>query len=294
MRITNDLNLPEPFVDAARGEHAYTPRRYSATDVIGGIRKAILQRRHDDEISVDASEQVWAIFGTAVHTILERASEGESQIKENKIVVTMPNGYELSGIFDLYDAETRTVTDYKTASVWKVNFGDFDEWRAQLNIYAYLLRAIGFDVDRVQVVALLKDHSKTKAMTGEHPPLPVFVKEWPFRDADYTDTDAFLRRRFEEIAAAEELADDDLPLCTEKERWSRGESYAVMKKGSKKAKKLFRTSVYKEDAEWRAYDYASAMGAGYTVEHRPGVDARCDGYCSAAPFCSHYRKSKEA
>lgn len=293
MRITNDLNLPEPFVDAARSGHVYTPGRYSASDMIGGIRKAILQRRHDDEIEVDASEQVWAIFGTAVHTILERASEGASQIKENKIVVTMPNGYELSGVFDLYDAETRTVTDYKTASVWKVNFGDFDEWRRQLGIYAYLLRAIGFDVERVQVVALLKDHSKAKARTGEHPPLPVFVREWPFTDADYRETDAFLRGRFEEIEAAEELPDDELPLCTEKERWSRGESYAVMKKGTKRAKKLFKTEVHGADAEWRAYDYAAAMGTGYTVEHRPGIDARCDGYCSAAPFCSHYKRISE-
>lgn len=285
MKITNKMNLPQPFVEAARSEHAYTPKRYSASDLIGGVRKAILQRRHDDEIEVDAADQLWAIFGTAVHGILERAEETDQQLKENKVVVTMPNGYELSGIFDLYDAETKTVVDYKTASVWKVNFGDYEEWRKQLLIYGYLLRAIGFEVESGQIVALLKDHSKTKARTGEHPPLPVFVKTWKFTEADYAAIDQFLQGKFAQIAEAEKLPDDELPMCTEDERWTRDEKYAVKKAGNKRAKKLFNA-----DQKQMAEEYAMQCGPGFIVEHRPGTDSRCIDYCSAAPFCSHYKK----
>lgn len=285
MKITNKMNLPQPFVDAARNEHVYVPKRYSATDVIGGVRKAILQRRHDDEIEVDAADQLWAIFGTAVHGILERAEETDMQLKENKVVVEMPNGYELSGIFDLYDAGTKTVTDYKTASVWKVNFGDFDEWRLQLLIYGYILREIGFDVERGQIVALLKDHSKTKARTGEHPPLPVFVKAWDFTERDYVDVEHFLYGKFAQIEEAEKLPDDELPLCTPEERWTRDEKWAVRKETNKRAKKLFRA-----DQKAQAEEYAMQCGPGFVVEHRPGVDSRCIDYCSAAPFCSHYKK----
>ena len=126
MKFTNQLNLPQPFVSAAESDYRYTPKRYSATALLKGVRQYILERRHDDEITEDVSDMVWAVFGTAVHGILESAQETDTQLKENKLVVDMPNGYQLSGIFDLYDDATGTVTDYKTASVWKVKFGEKD------------------------------------------------------------------------------------------------------------------------------------------------------------------------
>ena len=111
MIITNELNLPAPFVDAATSDHKYTPKRYSVTAVMKGVRESILQRRHDAEIEQDASDMVWAIFGTAVHSILEQSQETADQLKENWFSVPMGDGYELSGIFDLYDDSTGTVTD---------------------------------------------------------------------------------------------------------------------------------------------------------------------------------------
>ena len=120
MILTNKLNLPQPFVSAAQSDYAYTERRYSATSLLKGTREAILQRRHDAEVEADVSDMVWAIFGSAVHSILEGAQESATQLKENYIVVDMQDGYQLSGIFDLYDDATGIVTDYKTASVWKV------------------------------------------------------------------------------------------------------------------------------------------------------------------------------
>ena len=285
MKITNNLGLPQPFVSAVEREYAYKPKRYSVTSLLNGVRQSILQRRHADEIEADVSEMVWAIFGTAVHSILEQAQETDSQIKENKLVVEMPNGYELSGIFDLYDDATGTVTDYKTASIWKVRFGEFDDWRTQTLIYCWMLRQIGFDAKRGQIVAMLKDHSKTKAKLGEHPPLPVFVKAWDFTEADFSRIGEWLNGKFAQIEEAEKLPDDELPMCSAEERWSRGEAYAVKKASAKKASKLFKVEEYGMEAEPRAREYAAVIGKGMVVEHRPGKDAKCEDYCSAAPFC---------
>lgn len=293
MRITNNLGLPQPFVSAVEREYEYKDRRYSTTAILKGVREAILQRRHDDEIESDVADMVWAIFGTAVHGILEGAEETATQLKENKIEVELPNGYTLSGIFDLYDDATGTVTDYKTASVWKVNFGEFDDWRRQALIYCWMLRKIGFDARRGQIVAMLKDHSKTKAKLGEHPEHPVYQIAWDFGEKDLDEIEQFILGKFAQIEEAEKLPDDELPMCSEEERWSRGESYAVMRKGSKRAKKLFKVDDLGESAEYRAREYAAVMGAGHFVEHRPGTDAKCIDYCSAAPFCSHYRRIKE-
>lgn len=63
MKLTNELNLPQPFVDAATSDYQYTDKRYSVTSVLKGTREAILQRRHSEEIETDVSEMVWAIFG---------------------------------------------------------------------------------------------------------------------------------------------------------------------------------------------------------------------------------------
>jgi len=286
MRITNEMNLPQPFVSAAESEYRYTPKRYSATSVMKGVRESILQRRHDDEIESDASQMVWAIFGTAVHSVLEKAEGTDSQVKECKMEVVMPNGYTLSGIFDLYDKETGTVTDYKTSSVWKVKFGEFDDWRTQVLIYAWMLRQNGHDARRGEIVALLKDWSPTKAKIGDHPPAPVYKVTWDFDDGDFDDIGAWLEDRFAEIEAAEQLPDDELPVCTPEERWAKPEKWAVMKKGRKSAIKLY-------DTEQEAYDRLALLPTGHYVEHRPGESRKCEDYCSAAPFCSFYKGGAE-
>ncbi len=288
MKITNKLGLPQPFVDAARSEHVYKPKRYSATEITSGIRKAILQRRHDDEIEEDVSEMIWAIFGSAVHSILENSDETASQLKESKLVKLLPNGYELSGVFDLYDAETKTVTDYKTCGTYKVKLDSFTEWRLQLLIYAYLLRDIGFEVEHGQIVMILKDHSMTQVRAGKHPPLPVAVKRFDFTSDDFYEIEQFILGKFAQIEEAEKLPDDELPMCTEEERWSRDEKLAVRKKGTQRAKKLFNP-----DQRQQAEEYAMQLGAGHYVEHRPGIDVHCIDYCSAAPFCSHYKRITE-
>lgn len=296
MKLTNHMNLPQPFVSAASSDYQYKPQRYSATAILKGIRQCILERRHDAEIEQDVSDMVWAIFGTAVHGILEGAQETDTQLKENKLVVDMPDGYQLSGIFDLYDDATGTVTDYKTASVWKVNFGkndpkEFEDWRKQLLIYCWMLRQIGFNAHRGEIVALLKDHNKTQAKLGKHPAHPVFRIGWDFADDEINGCGEWLKERFAQIEAAEQLPDDQLPMCTKEERWGKDDVWAVKKKGVQRATKLHDS---KAEAVADAKARTEREGKQYEVEYRPGKDSRCLDYCSACHFCDHYNQIKEA
>lgn len=284
MKLTNELNLPQPFVDAATSDYQYTDKRYSVTSVLKGTREAILQRRHSEEIETDVSEMVWAIFGSAVHKILEQSEETADQLKENWLSVEVQNGYELSGIFDLYDDATGTVTDYKTATVWKFIYKEFDDWRTQCLAYVWLLRKIGFNARRGEIVGMLKDHSKTKAKTDHtYPQHPVQRICWNFTDKDLEGFESWLKVKFSEIEQAEKLSDDDLPLCSDVERWHKPDKYAVMKEGRKTAVKLY-------DSEEEANARVEAEGKGFYVEHRKGEDSKCLNYCSACEFCSHYRE----
>lgn len=56
--ITNKLNLPQPFVEAATSDHKYKPHRYSVTEVLGGTCEAILKRRHHGEAEEDVADRV--------------------------------------------------------------------------------------------------------------------------------------------------------------------------------------------------------------------------------------------
>lgn len=287
MKITNAMNLPAPFVSLAEGdEYPIAPNEYRVTSLLKGVREAILERRHGGEITRDVSDMVWLLFGTAVHGILEQHQETGTQFKEERIKVPFEE-YVLSGKFDLYDAETKVVTDYKTASVWKIIFGDFSDWRRQTLIYCYMLRRIGFDAQGGEIVAFLKDHSKRDAkVKSSYPKFPVQTVKFRFTDADFAECEDWLRARFAEIRAAEKLADDDLPVCTPDERFNSGDKYAVMKKGRKTALRVLDTLEAAE--QWRTDN-----GGDY-IETRRGEDKKCADYCSACEFCNYYQERRAA
>lgn len=284
MQLTNDLKLPQPFVDAVSSEYRYKDKRYSVTSILKGTREAILQRRHQNEITQDVADMIWLIFGTAVHSILENSKETDTQLKENWVSREMPNGYELSGIFDLYDDATGTVTDYKTATTWKVIYDEWDDYKKQLLCYCWILRGMGFNAHRGEIVAMLKDHSKTKAKRERnYPKHPVYIKSFEFTDADFDNLEEWLFAKFREIEEAENLPDDELPLCSPEERWAKPDTWAVKKIGNKRALKVHSSL---ENAE----KHLEQLGDKYEIEYRPGADSKCEEYCSCCEWCSYWKE----
>lgn len=290
MKITNKLGLPSPFVEAVSSDYQYKDKQYSVTALLKGVREAILQRRHNDEIEQDCSEMAWAIFGTAVHSILENAQEMADELKETKLVTELPNGYKLSGVFDLYKESTATVVDYKTATVWKVIYNDWEDYRKQLLIYCWQLRQIGFEANSGEIVAFLKDHSKSKAKyDSSYPQQPIYVKHFDFTENDFNEIESFLINRFEIIEACENLTDDELPVCTPDERWHKDDTYAVKKDGRKTAIK-----VCKSSEEAYAYIADNNLDDKHYVEERLGTDTKCEEYCSCCEYCSYWRQNHDS
>lgn len=294
--LTNNLGLPQPFVDAATSNYKPTPGRYSVTRVLGSTCEAVLLRRHASEIDGDVADNIWAIFGSAVHKILEQAKESDTQIKEDWISadVIERNGirYQLSGIFDLYDDETHTVTDYKTTAVWKIKFGDFEDWRRQTMLYCWLLRQIGFDARRGEIVALLKDHSKREArFDSEYPQQPVFKIGWDFSDEDMATAEEMILRWFEDVAVAETLPDSQLTPCSPEQRWEKPEKWAVKKKGVKRATRVLSSEA---EAIELATRLSNAQKKPYVIEHRPSEDTKCESYCDVRRWCPYYQAKVNA
>lgn len=282
MIITNKLGLPKPLVDMAQSDYKYAPNEYRVTSLLKGIRETILERRHHDKIERDVSDMIWLLFGTAVHSVLEKHQEGDNEIKEARLKIPIGD-YILSGQFDLYNAETKTITDYKTCSIWKVIHGEYEDWRKQLLIYSYMLQSIGFPVEKAEIIALMKDHSKSQAkIKADYPKQPVRKITFTFTEKDFAEIESWLHQRFEEIAKAEKLPDDELPLCTPEERFNSGDKFAVMRKGRKTALRVL--DSYEKAEEWMEYN-----GGDY-IEVRKGEDKKCQDYCSACEFCNYYKE----
>lgn len=280
MQVTNVMHLPQAFVDAVNVERHNKPGCYSATTLNKGTKEIILQERHWEEISIDASENVWALFGTAVHEILEKYNDGNFHEESFDIEVSHSR---VTGTVDSYDMERGIINDWKTASVYKVMKGDFTDWYKQGMTYAWLLAQNGFNVTRCRFIAFLKDHSKSKARTdSSYPQSPVFRYQFDVTEAMLADAEKRIIAKVKDIEAAERLEDDSIQPCSPEERWADPDKYAVMKNGRKTAVKIFEDLI---DAE----NYAGEQGNSFYVEHRQAISRKCADYCICKGFCSYYR-----
>ena len=279
MIIKNELGLPQAFINALNLERHNAKGEYSATTLLHSVRETILTDRHFDEIEVDVADCVWQIWGTAVHLIFERA--GIEGFAEERFEVPVSNS-KVTGRVDLYDLQNEIVYDWKTASVYKWTFADFDDWDKQGLIYAWLMKQNGLNVKEIRFVALLKDHSKSKARKeADYPQKPAMVHTVKVTENALAEIESFIKAKVPELEKAEQLADEELPPCTKEERWASDDTFAVMKEGRKSAIRVYNT---KEEAETNL----ASLGGAY-IEERKGESRKCVDYCNCKDFCPFYK-----
>lgn len=289
MKITNNYNLPDAIVKALQSDYQYKPYQFSVTTILSGIKSFLLAKRHQNEIEMDASEGINMLLGTAVHNIFE-GHENEDEVAEDYIKIKVNDLYSLSGRFDLYNLKTEEITDYKTCSIWKIKFKDYKDWKQQLLIYGWMLRKLGLKVKNSKITALIKDWKKTELklakQKGEYyPETPIINVPFNFADEDYVEIEKWIVNRFNEIQNAEMLVDDDIPICSEEERWYSGDKYAVMKGNNKRAIRVFDTEA--EAKEFEKNDDS------YWIDVRKGRNTKCEDYCNACQFCNYYKNYVE-
>ena len=288
MIITNKLNMPDAFVKAIQNSRHNADKCLSATTLLKGTKEIILTDRHFDEIEIDASEEVWAVFGTAVHSILEH--QEDEAFKEESFSVDVLD-YKVTGKVDRYDMKNETIEDWKTASIWKVMFKNFDDWKKQGLIYTWLLRQSGLNVRHIRFIALLKDFSKSESRkNSNYPQSPVYIYEFDPTEDELTSIEAEIKDKVFKVSQDTDKKDDEIAECSPYERWTSPERYAVMKEGRKSAVKVF-------DLECEAENFINEIEKDkdkYSVETRKGIDRKCDDYCPCYKFCSYYKDTHKS
>lgn len=270
--ITNKLNLPDAFVKYATSDHIIVDNRYSVTELLKPVKEILLYREHSNEIDVDVSDLIPALFGTAVHNILEENTVATDTLIPEYALETQFEGITIAGRIDLVDFKKAIITDYKTCSVNKIVKQDFNDWKLQGLAYAYLLfREKGIIIRELNFIALLKDWSKLK-QTG--PASPIYIWKYNIADSDYDYIESYLKGKIAIIKSG--IAPD----CTDAERWNTGDKYAVYKKYSDKRATILC------DSEKEANDYiANKLNGDGFYQLRKGENIKCKYYCDVCKFC---------
>ena len=297
MKITNNFGMPQPFVDfAINDKYSKGKADISVTSLIDSPKIRLMKDKYDDQIEVDAVDMVWALFGTAVHSVLEKSKQSDDIITEERLYKEV-DGWVLSGAIDRQEfvsnddgSRTVNIIDYKVTSVWSVIYGK-PEWENQLNCYAYL--ASKTNVGSLKICAILRDWNRRDAEKKEdYPKAPIVFVDIPLWDKSKTEEYIKDRIRIHQEAQISFDLNEDVGLCSDEDMWKKNDTWAVKKKGQKSA-----IRVLDSEEEANNYiDWHNETDQVYTkktdleIEFRSGEYTRCGNYCSVADFCNQYKE----
>ena len=288
MKLTNKFNLPQTFVNViTRPTSSRGNSEISVTEILSPPQLVQLRRRHAEDIEEDAADRVWSLFGSACHNILQHGKD-DNHVVEERLFTTF-EGWSISGQIDLQEIQpdgTVVISDYKVTSAWAVQ-QEKTEWVNQLNLYAWLVETTkSIPVSGLKIVGIVRDWSRREAALKEsYPQAPIVVLDIPLWDHDVREQ--FVRTRLNLHNEANFAAvSGKMPECTADEMWEKPTTYAVMKEGGKRAKKVF---LFQQEAE--AF-LAEQKGTHY-VETREGGRIRCESFCQVAPFCDQWKNYRK-
>lgn len=331
MQITNRPGLSACWVAAVqKNAHEHMGDR-SMTEILSPVRIYQLKKRHWDNLVEDVSERIWSLLGDAGHVILERASTSDA-ITEQRFNVQLAGydlsvcpdrveklpidrcraywnaelqeGYEYSNGCFHYPVGTQlyALRDFKISQVYARNMlikEGKGEWRWQVNGYAWALRQAGFPIVEASIEILMKDWDWMEAnikKTRDYPPYQ--AESIPIELYNDDEVKSFLTARITDHMAVDAVPDDDLPFCTEEERWATRDRYAVKKVGNDKAMSGGAYLATPGEAEefinqaiTKAYQKKKPehlTKADFEMEFRKGESKRCERYCPCKQFCNQY------
>jgi hypothetical protein len=298
MKITNNLDLPQPLVKVVTDNLSDRPRsktEISVTSLLAPPQIARLRAEFDGELTTDVSDHIYALMGTMVHQILEQADS--SSIREKRLKAGFIHRGELVNITGQFDRlcllSGGVLQDWKTMSVWEHIFGLREDRIQQLNLYRWLAMANDIRVTKLQAVGLFRDWrvSELNRRPDDYPRSQVAVYDIPLWD--FGDIEDLIEQRLD-------VHWDETSQCSPEDRWYDGDTWAVSKEGQKRALKLFKAKEGKtlQDADDWMRDQKDADQL--FIELRHGRNRRCEdrgdgsSYCPVSEFCPQWKALQEA
>jgi len=281
MIITNKHGVPEPLVTLASKEYySKGTSQYSVTEIMSPPKIKRLREQYNDQIKQDVSDMLWNLLGSALHVVMERGVTDGWTMEER--LYKEVDGVTVSGAIDIQQEtpEGVVIIDYKFTSAWAV-MQEKEEWQQQLNVYKWLVETVKRKkVVGLKICALVRDFNRHETKEG-YPKASIEMVDIPMWDS--VKTEAYVRERLNLHRDAKVSADfgDELPACSDTDRWQSETIYAVKREGRKTAIRLFKTIEEANELAEKEKGY---------VETRLGEPKRCTGnYCGVAEWCEQYQ-----
>lgn len=294
MKYTNKHGIPEELAAAIQVDHYSSPDDkpydYSVTQLLSPIQQTELLRRYKDSDKLpemDVLDGFNAWVGSVIHNSIEDAwKKGMQSIAEERLYMEI-EGKVLSGKLDCLDYGNKKIIDWKTCRLYKVQKGDYLEWERQQNLYAMLCDENGYDINDLEIVAIMLDWKRNEAkFKNNYPQTPITtisLNKWSKAEAL-----AFAEDRIKKLERAKSMTDEELAIhmpCSRYDQWSQYQGTALIKEGNSKATKVF-------DSREQAEDYVAdnPKYKEYILEDRYSKRTRCMDYCSAKNVCQQYKR----
>jgi len=281
MIITNKHGVPEPLVTLASKEYySKGASQYSVTEIMSPPKIKRLREQYNDQVTQDVSDMLWNLLGSALHVVMERGATDGWTMEER--LYKEVDGVTVSGAIDIQQEtpEGVVIIDYKFTSAWAV-MQEKEEWQQQLNVYKWLVETVKRKkVVGLKICALVRDFNRHETKEG-YPKASIEMVDIPMWDS--VTTEAYVRERLNLHRDAKVSADfgDELPACSDTDRWQSETIYAVKREGRKTAIRLFKTIEEANELAEKEKGY---------VETRLGEPKRCTGnYCGVAQWCEQYQ-----
>jgi hypothetical protein len=294
-KLTNKYNLPHAFVEACAGFMSKNPPKpgtISVTAMLKPPQMHFLESKHFHDIEEDAMDRLWALFGSAVHGVLQKAAERKKTWKalSEEFLTINVNGWEVRGVLDQFELETadgksNVLSDWKVVKAFALIGEGKLEWEQQLNVYRYMLHCHGIECDHLEIRAIVRDHSTREAQkNSDYPQQPfaiVPVPLWPIAEAK-----AFVEYR---VAVHAKASKGEYPPCSKAERWAKDDVWAVF--AAEGAPRAINGGLMPshEEAHLKAKTIAMKNMKPAFIQYRPATSVRCD-YCRARPWCIQYQQ----
>lgn len=309
-KYTNQAGVPLSLaLFLATDTYDHEEHTISATALLKPIRQLILaQRLPPAEALVDIMGLLKSRMGNAVHDGIERswlngyekamtALGYPKRVIERIVVNPAPDadltdripvyleqrsyreirGVTVSGKFD-FVAEGM-VEDFKNTSTFTwINGTKDDDYILQGSIYRWLNPKI-VTADQMRINFLFWDWQAVRAKTDpNYPAQPVMAKTFPL--LSLAETEAFIVRKLDQLERFQDVAEPDLPLCSDSELWRKAPQYKYYKNPKNTAR-----STKNFDNLHDANARLAADGHVGVVVEKPGEVVACK-YCPAFPICS--------
>lgn len=145
---------------------------------LGGCRRKVYYRLHDQHPTNDNEMKLAAIMGTAIHAAIENAIELADPEGKKYLVEQEVEYGDMKAHIDLWIPETGDVVDWKTVKKTNLSYFPSTQQRWQVQVYGYLIEKSGKGKPTtVNLVAIPRDGDERDIKVHSEPYDPAIAEE---------------------------------------------------------------------------------------------------------------------